>query len=131
MKKVLLFISLISPSFLTAQTPLITNVSNRNTISLNGNWQYIIDPYETGFLDYRYKEKNSTDPGAYWNTDIPSDKTTMIEHGFTDSNALRVPGDWNSQDPKFLYYEGTVWYKNSSTCPLQIPVKKCSSILAQ
>jgi beta-glucuronidase len=26
---------------------------------------------------------------------------------------LNVPGDWNSQDPVFLYYEGTVWYKKT------------------
>lgn len=26
---------------------------------------------------------------------------------------LNVPGDWNSQEAKFLYYEGTVWYKKS------------------
>jgi beta-glucuronidase len=28
-------------------------------------------------------------------------------------NSLRVPGDWNSQTPELLYYEGTVWYKKS------------------
>lgn len=34
-----------------AQEPLLTNVQARNKISLNGKWQYIIDPYETGFYD--------------------------------------------------------------------------------
>ena len=92
---------------------LLTNVYAREAFSLNGKWQYIVDPYETGFYDYRFKEKGEKDPGAYWNSGIPKDKTGMIEHGYDDNATLMVPGDWNSQDPKFLYYEGTVWYKKS------------------
>jgi len=33
--------------------PLIINAGGRHTLSLNGRWQTIIDPYETGFYDYR------------------------------------------------------------------------------
>ena len=124
MKKIWLLGCLMDAIFATAQTPLITGITNRTTISLNGRWQYIIDPYETGFLDYRYQEKNAGDPGAYWNTDVPADKTQLIEHGFSDSNSLQVPGDWNWQDPKFLYYEGTVWYKRSFDMPAIAADKK-------
>jgi beta-glucuronidase len=96
-----------------SQQDLIANISSRKTISLNGKWQYIIDPYETGFYDYRYQEKNENDPDAYWNTDVPKNKTDRKEHGYSDKYTLNVPGDWNSQAQKFLYYEGTVWYKKS------------------
>ena len=92
---------------------LMTNVYGRETSSLNGEWQYIVDPYETGFYDYRFKEKGEGDPGAYWNSGVAWDKTAMIEHGYSDAQTLTVPGDWNSQDRMFLYYEGTVWYKKS------------------
>lgn len=92
---------------------LLTNPFGREVFSLNGQWQYVIDPYETGFYDYRFKEKWEKDPGAYWNSGIPKDKTAMVEHGYNDERTLQVPGDWNSQDPVFLYYEGTVWYKKS------------------
>lgn len=95
------------------QTNLITNVNARNVTSLNGKWQYIIDPYETGFYDYRYKERAETDKEAYWNTDIQADKMDRKEHGYINKYTLNVPGDWNTQDPKFMYYEGTVWYKKS------------------
>jgi len=114
MKKVLLMLScvwLADHSF--SQQELVANVSSRKTISLNGKWQYIIDPYETGFYDYRYQEKNENDPEAYWNTDTPKNKTDRKEHGYSDKYTLNVPGDWNSQGAKFLYYEGTVWYKKS------------------
>ena len=82
-------------------------------MTLNGNWSYIIDPYETGFYDYRYKERAQKDPEAYWNTDIPSSKMDRKEHGYSPKQSIHVPGDWNSQAPQFLYYEGTVWYKRS------------------
>ncbi|MFL5810399.1 MAG: glycoside hydrolase family 2 protein [Flavisolibacter sp.] len=113
MRFMLLLLSLsLSLSFF-AQSPLITNLSSRKKQSLNGPWQYIIDPYETGFYDYRYQEKNQNDREAYWSTDVPENKTDRKEHGYNDKYILNVPGDWNSQDPKFLYYEGTVWYKKS------------------
>src|SRR5688572_24328518 len=96
-----------------AQTPLITDIDARKTTSLNGKWQYIIDPYGTGFYDYRYMEKKENDGEAYWSTDEPVNKTERKEHKFTDKYTLHVPGDWNSQAEKFLYYEGIVWYKRS------------------
>jgi beta-glucuronidase len=96
-----------------SQTGLITNIPSRNTFSLNGKWQYIVDPYETGFYDYRFQERKENDPEAYWSGDVPKNKTDRKEHGYTDKYILNVPGDWNSQDAKFLYYEGSVWYKKS------------------
>lgn len=107
-----------------AQTRLINNIPNRKTISLNGKWNYIVDPYETGFYDYRFQERKSKDSEAYWNTDIPENKTDRKEFGYIDKYTLNVPGDWNSQDPKFLYYEGTVWYKKSFDFDLNTTQKK-------
>lgn len=99
------------PAF--AQDDLIGNIFSRKTTSLNGEWQYIIDPYETGFYNYRYQERGKNDREAYWNSDQPRDKTDRMEHGYSDEYSINVPGDWNSQDRVFLYYEGTVWYKKS------------------
>ena len=96
-----------------SQQPLIANISSRRTISLNGKWQYIIDPYETGFYNYRWTERNENDREAYWSGDVPENKTDRKEHGYSDKYTLKVPGDWNSQDSKFSYYEGTVWYKKA------------------
>jgi beta-glucuronidase len=96
-----------------AQSDLITNTQGRKALSLNGKWQYIIDPYETGFYDYRYKELNEHNPDAYWNMDTSVNKSDRKEFGYTDKYSIEVPGDWNHQKPEFLYYEGTVWYKRS------------------
>jgi beta-glucuronidase len=96
-----------------AQSNLLTDIPNRNTISLDGKWPYIVDPYETGFYDYRYKEMNENSASAYWNSDKPKNKSDLKEFGYSDKYTLKVPGDWNSQEPKFLYYEGTVWYEKT------------------
>ncbi len=103
-----------------AQDSLITDIGARKTTSLNGKWQYIVDPYETGFYDYRYKELNEKNPDAFWNTDVQKDRTEKKEHGYIDKYSIEVPGDWNHQKPEFTYYEGTIWYKKSFDCqPVQ------------
>lgn len=95
------------------QTNLISNIDGRKSLSLNGKWQYIVDPYETGFYDYRYKELNEKNAEAYWNTDIQANRTEKKEHGYIDKYSIDVPGDWNHQQPEFTFYEGTLWYKKS------------------
>jgi len=103
------------PMLSTAENnQLIQNVQGRNTITLNGKWNYIIDPYETGYYDYRYKpfdELPNPPNGAFFLDKKPADKTELIEYSFDLSPTLWVPGDWNSQDNKLFYYEGTVWYR--------------------
>jgi beta-glucuronidase len=114
MKKILLLSLLSVWGMLTfAQNNLISNTGARKSLSLNGKWQYIVDPYETGFYDYRYKELNENNPDAYWNTDVQANKTEKKEHGYIDKYTLNVPGDWNHQQPEFTFYEGTIWYKKS------------------
>tara|TARA_R110002020_G_scaffold108281_2_gene251058 strand:- start:39995 stop:41800 length:1806 start_codon:yes stop_codon:yes gene_type:complete len=109
----LLFLSLIFCFNLSFAQKTIQNIEGRNTTSLNGNWNYIIDPYKMGYLDYRQKpfdESESGKGGFYDNlTNIPKDQ--RAEYDFTFSPTLEVPGDWNSQKENLSLYEGTLWYK--------------------
>ena len=91
------------------QTSLIANPSARHATSLNGNWQIIIDPYETGYYDYRFLPRSD----GYFKNEKPANPSALIEYDFDSSQHLNVPGDWNSQDEKLLFYEGTIWYKKS------------------
>jgi len=93
---------------------IIQNVSGRNTQSLNGKWNYIVDPYENGFYNYRlqpFDELEKPGNGAFFMDYKQKEKSELVEYSFYDSPTLTVPGDWNSQEEKLFYYEGTVWYR--------------------
>jgi beta-glucuronidase len=97
-----------------AELDLIQNASHRQGVSLNGPWQTIVDPYESGYLDYRYRPYADGGFGANKKPKTPSD---LIEYDFDSSTRLNVPGDWNTQRPELMLYEGTVWYKRDFDCP--------------
>ncbi|WP_205703447.1 glycoside hydrolase family 2 protein [Hymenobacter radiodurans] len=86
-------------------------------MSLNGSWNYIIDPYENGFYDYRREafDQSKSGKGGYYDNQKPSStqEEELIEYDFDKSQAMQIPGDWNSQRPELLYYEGTIWFKKS------------------
>jgi len=109
--KVLFLIPLIGLS-----QDLLINTSNRNVTTLNGTWHYIVDPYETGYYNYRYEpydQLEKEDWSAFYINYHPKDKMERVEYDFDKSPTLLVPGDWNSQEDKLFYYEGTIWYKHS------------------
>lgn len=112
MKPLIICCLVFFPFHATTQDVII-NAMNRHTFSLNGKWNYIIDPYENGYYDYRYNpfDENPNPYGGYFLDRQPADKTELIEYNFDQSPTLMVPGDWNSQDDKLLYYEGTIWYR--------------------
>src|SRR5439155_21793816 len=111
MKPVLSLVFLIvAIQFVEAQqTAVIGNTEGRKTVSLDGQWRTIIDPYETGYYDYRYLPS----PNGYFKDIKPKTKSDLIEYDFDTSKSLKVPGDWNTQEERLLFYEGTIWYKKA------------------
>jgi beta-glucuronidase len=83
--------------------------------SLDGDWKSIIDPYETGFYDYRRDQRDlSSEPSraeTFYLDVKPDSPGERVEYDFDSSPSLKVPGDWNTQRPELLYYEGSVWYR--------------------
>ena len=92
---------------------VIADVFVRQTTSLNGQWHIIVDPYDTGYCDYRRQpyDAGGKVSGGYALDRQARDKSDLIEYNFDTSPTLNVPGDWNSQNDKLFYYEGTVWYR--------------------
>ena len=84
--------------------PQLMNV-NRETVSLNGRWHYIVDVQEEGYYDYRM---NPTRWG-FFNNARPQRPEDLIEYDFDAAPTMQVPGDWNTQDERLFFYEGTVW----------------------
>lgn len=112
MKIYLLFFILCTAIFVSAsaQVDIIQNIDARNIHNLDGRWHYIVDPYETG-------------NGSFFKNREQQSKSDLIEYDFAKSLTLNVPGDWNSQDDKLLFYEGAVWYEHDFNVNLN-PVKK-------
>lgn len=89
------------------EIPQLANVLARNPISLNGSWHYIVDVQEEGYYDYRM---NPTRSGFFRNAK-PRRPEDLIEYDFDKAPTMQVPGDWNTQDPRLFFYEGTVWFE--------------------
>ena len=110
MKTLILFVLLLLVAPVTAQQlGPIQNTDARKTVSLDGEWKMIVDPYESGFYDYRYQPSAN----GYFKNAKPKTKTELIEYDFDRSGSLKVPGDWNTQSDQLFFYEGTIWYKKS------------------
>jgi beta-glucuronidase len=95
-------------SALSAQA-VIQSAPIRADRTLDGAWHTIIDPYETGYYDYRYQESGD----GYFRNLKPASVRDLVEYDFDASDVLNVPGDWNTQDERLFFYEGTIWYKKS------------------
>ena len=96
-----LFFSGLAWGLATSPNPLIGNIPRRATISLDGDWHVVVDPYETG-LHARFYENTTSESGG-----------GPIEYNFAASETLKVPGDWNTQKERLFFYEGPVWYERS------------------
>jgi beta-glucuronidase len=85
-----------------APSPLLQNPRGRQHDSLNGTWQAVIDPYDRGALG-----------GIAPRAAEPQSPSDLAEFSFENGLTLEVPGDWNTQDPRLVFYTGVVWYKRT------------------
>lgn len=109
MKRIVAFVLLmvaLSLQMSANEVNLIGNVPARKAMSLNGDWNYIIDVQEEGYYDYRM---NVTQWGFFQNAK-PQRPEDLVEYDFDKSPTMKVPGDWNTQDDRLFFYEGTVWF---------------------
>lgn len=93
--------------------PLLQHILGRQHQSLNGRWNIIVDPYETGYYNYRREpfDASPSGKGGFYDDLPPPQKGELVEYNFDLAPTLKVPGDWNSQDEKLMFYEGTVWMR--------------------
>lgn len=89
------------------EVPLVTNVFARNNINLNGKWNYVIDPLENGYYDYRLTPLKTN--GFFENKKFKTSE--LQEYNLDTSPTMDIPSDWNSKDKSLFFYEGTVWFK--------------------
>ena len=121
-----LFLFLLITNLSAQHNPLelLQNIGSRNTQTLDGLWQAIVDPLENGYYNHRYQPMEN---GYFKNAKMES-PSDLIEYDFDTDIELMVPGDWNTQMEKLYYYEGTVWYKRSFDYDIQ-PDHKVACLL--
>ena len=113
----MLMVGAVLPQAVSAESlPLIQNVNAYETMSLNGEWNYIVDVQEEGYYDYRMKPMQ----WGFFQNAKPQRPEDLIEYDFDKSPTMQIPGDWNTQDERLFFYEGTVWFKKSfQAVPMQ------------
>ena len=122
--KFLTVMLLLSNSLLFAQEPQITNIDGRASMTLNGVWKYVVDPYQTGYYDYRRdardQQANPSNSESLFLGYKAQDPSERVEYDFDKSDNILVPRDWNSQKEKLFYYEGLVWYYKKFDYPAPV-----------
>ena len=104
------------------ELPLLQNVNAYEDCLLNGDWNYIVDVQEEGYYDYRMNPMRN---GFFINAK-PQKPEDLIEYDFDKSPTMKIPSDWNTQDEKLFFYEGTVWFKKSFQA---VPMTECRTLL--
>jgi len=82
--------------------PLVVGALGRGGRDLGGTWQVVIDPYVRGDLG-----------GLAARDQKPESPSDLGEFSFENGVTLEVPGDWNTQDPRLVFYQGVAWYKRT------------------
>jgi beta-glucuronidase len=95
------------PAIAQTNTTLLVNVDHRPATSLNGDWHAIVDQYATGLYDFH---QNLRKDGFFMNAPFDPNGHPQ-DYDFSKASTLKVPGDWNTQRPELLYYEGPIWYE--------------------
>ena len=93
-------------------TTVLVDVDHRKTQSLNGEWHYIVDPYDGGLYNFHREIRKD---GFFLDGVPETGSNGLIEYGFSKSPTLKVPGDWNTQHDSLFYYEGLLWYQRDFT----------------
>lgn len=98
------------PKQQSTEIPLVGNIYGRQDVTnLAGKWRYIIDQQEIGYYDYRMKET----PWGFFQDAHQKSPLELVEYNFDTTDQMDIPGDWNTQDEKLFFYEGTVWFRRT------------------
>jgi beta-glucuronidase len=88
---------------------LLVDVDHRAATSLDGDWHYLVDM--TGRSLYSANgEINDRGYGLNEHPVLVGERKGQ-EYDFAGAPTLKVPGDWNTQEPTLFRYEGVLWYQ--------------------
>lgn len=92
----------------SSQSPtLLVDIDHRQTTNLDGQWHFMVDPYQTGLYSFH----NEILKDGYFKNAHAVPGGPLVEYDFDKTPTIQVPGDWNTQRPELFYYEGLLWYQ--------------------
>jgi len=95
------FFSQKSPEY-AKPSNLIGWIDNREYLSLNGQWKYIVDPMNNGLPETSFF-------GGFPENKTQKDGYELIEYNFDQADVINVPGAWNEQKDELFFYQGSIW----------------------
>lgn len=81
---------------------LIGWIDNREYLTLNGQWKYIVDPMNNGLPETSFF-------GGFPENKTQKDGYELIEYNFDQADVINVPGAWNEQKDELFFYQGSIW----------------------
>ena len=75
------------------------NRGGRPTQSLDGDWAFTLDLFDTGLRQRWFEIEPSDGP-----------RTTPLDYDPYDSDTAPVPSSWNLLQPEWFHFEGGAWY---------------------
>jgi len=93
-------------------TTVLVDSDHRTAQSLNGDWHYIVDPYDGGLYNFHREIRKD---GFFLNGVPETGSEGLLEYDFSKAPTLKVPGDWNTQHESLFNYEGLLWYQRDFT----------------
>ena len=79
--------------------------SSRRRVSLNGEWHYAVDQYDTCLRQHWYQEKYFDENGNSFPVDFSFDQWPIIH----------LPCCWNTMSEKFMLYDGSMVFTRKFT----------------
>ncbi|GAA0315514.1 beta-glucuronidase [Sphingomonas oligophenolica] len=94
--------------------PLLAAADLRPSTSLDGQWNYSIDPYRDGMGGF-HGGSAGTGHRRYDDVDVSAvtaaDPLALYEYDLDHSPVATLPSSWLTHDPTMRHYEGLVWYQ--------------------
>lgn len=115
------------PGVRAAAQPVLVAADLRDHQSLDGAWNWSVDPYRDGIAGF-----HGGPPGEStrrWQDAIQAEEaakrpTALFEFDMQRSPVARLPGSWIGHAPEMRYYQGLVWYQRSFTAAAPAPGRR-------
>jgi beta-glucuronidase len=78
-------------------------IDSRQSMNLNGDWHYIVDPMNNGLPEESFF-------GGFPQNKLSSEGFELIEYHFENASTMQIPGAWNAHDKSLFFYRGPIWF---------------------